>query len=130
MSEGITYFRATTKRDLNIKNKHMKNTAKITTFNSITEEKAFWEKTDSADFVDWSTSKAVNVPHLKPTLKSISLRLPEMVIEELKILANKRDVPYQSLLKQFVCERLAQELKFSAVNAAKIEPDQVVRLSK
>jgi predicted DNA binding CopG/RHH family protein len=63
------------------------------------------------DFVDWSTSKAVNLPHLKPTLKSISLRLPEMVIEELKILANKRDVTYQSLLKLFLCERLAQELK-------------------
>ena len=89
----------------------MKSTAKLPKFKNTKDEKEFWDRTDSADLVDWSKSKSVSLSHLKPTLKSISLRLPEMVIEELKILANKRDVPYQSLLKQFVCERLAQELK-------------------
>jgi predicted DNA binding CopG/RHH family protein len=89
----------------------MKNTAKIPKFKKAKDEKKYWDHTDSADLVDWSQAKSVSLSHLKPTLKSISLRLPEMVIEELKILANKRDVPYQSLLKQFVCERIAQELK-------------------
>jgi predicted DNA binding CopG/RHH family protein len=89
----------------------MKSAVKLPKFKKAKEEKEFWDRTDSADLVDWSNSKSVNLSNLKPTLKSISLRLPEMVIEELKILANKRDVPYQSLLKQFVCERIAQELK-------------------
>ena len=89
----------------------MKNTAKLPKFKKAQDEKEYWDRTDSADLVDWSKAKSVSPSHLKPTLKSISLRLPEIVIEELKILANKRDVPYQSLLKQFVCERIALELK-------------------
>ena len=66
---------------------------------------------DSSDYVDWSKAKRVVLPNLKPSLKIISLRLPEIMIEELKFLANKRDVPYQSLIKIFLSERLAKEIK-------------------
>ncbi len=66
---------------------------------------------DSTDRVDWSKAKKAVFPNLRPTLKSISLRLPESMIDELRVLANKRDVPYQSLLKMFLSERIAEELR-------------------
>ena len=78
-------------------------------FRTEDEERAFWAAADSKDFIDWSSAKRVKLPKLKPTLRTISLRLPVAMIEDLKILANKRDVPYQSLLKVFLAERLAQE---------------------
>ena len=74
------------------------------------EERAFWASHDSTDYIDWSEAKEVIMPNLKPTLKTISIRLPEIMIEELKLLANKRDVPYQSLMKMFLSERVEQEL--------------------
>jgi predicted DNA binding CopG/RHH family protein len=80
-------------------------------FKSETEERDFWAGADSSDYVDWSKAKRVVLPNLKPTLKTISLRLPEIMLEELKLLANKRDVPYQSLIKIFLSERLAKEIK-------------------
>jgi predicted DNA binding CopG/RHH family protein len=64
---------------------------------------------DSTAFVDWSKAKRTKLPNLKPTLRTISARLPVAMIEDLKILANKRDVPYRSLLKVFLAERLEQE---------------------
>jgi predicted DNA binding CopG/RHH family protein len=64
---------------------------------------------DSTAFVDWSKAKHAKLPNLKPTLRTISVRLPVAMIEDPKILANKRDVPYQSLLKVFLAERLEQE---------------------
>jgi len=84
---------------------------KIPRFKSETEERDFWSGADSSDFVDWSKAKRVVLPKLKPSLKTISLRLPEIMLEELKLLANKRDVPYQSLIKIFLSERLAKEIK-------------------
>jgi predicted DNA binding CopG/RHH family protein len=60
--------------------------------------------------MSWSEAKEIIMPNLKPTLKTISIRLPEIMIEELKLLANKRDVPYQSLMKMFLAERVEQEL--------------------
>ena len=75
------------------------------------QERAFWESADSTDYVDWNKAQRVSLPDLKPSLKTISLRLPEMMLAELKALANKRDVPYQSLLKIFLAERIAAELK-------------------
>lgn len=63
---------------------------------------------DSAQYVDWSKAKRVTLPNLKPSTTSISLRLPSTMIEELKVLANQRDVPYQSLLKVLLSERLAE----------------------
>lgn len=78
-------------------------------FASEAEARAYWETTDSTDHVDWSRAKAVTAPHLKASTTTISLRLPEGMLDELKVLANKRDVPYQSLLKVFLAERLAAE---------------------
>ncbi|HSG05041.1 MAG TPA: BrnA antitoxin family protein, partial [Nitrospiria bacterium] len=75
--------------------------------------KKFWASHDSAEYVDWKKGKRAVLPNLKPSIKSISLRLPESMLEELKLLANKRDVPYQSLLKIFLSERIQKELKAS-----------------
>lgn len=74
-------------------------------------ERAFWSEKDSSDYVDWSKARPLVLPELKPTLKTISLRLPEHMIAELKFLANKRDIPYQSLLKMFLAERLEEEME-------------------
>ena len=89
----------------------MKNVKKkrIPKFNNEDDERDFWASHDSTDYIDWSEAKEVIMPNLKPTLKTISIRLPEIMIEELKLLANKRDVPYQSLMKIFLAERMEQE---------------------
>ena len=79
-------------------------------FNSEERERAFWADQDSTDYVDWSSAKKVVFPQLKPSTKTISLRLPETLLEDLKYLANKRDVAYQSLLKIFLAERVEDEL--------------------
>jgi predicted DNA binding CopG/RHH family protein len=70
-------------------------------FRNEDEEREFWAKHDSTAFIDWQAAERRKFPNLKPTLRTISLRLPVSMIEELKVLANKRDVPYQSLLKAF-----------------------------
>ena len=89
----------------------MKNITKknIPKFNTEEEEREFWATHDSAEYIDWSKSNTIMLPKLKPTLKTISIRLPETIIEEIKLLANKRDVPYQSLMKIFLAERVEQE---------------------
>ncbi len=89
----------------------MKNVKKkrIPKFMNEDEEREFWASHDSTDYIDWSEAKEVIMSNLKPTLKTISIRLPEIMIEELKLLANKRDVPYQSLMKLFLSERVEQE---------------------
>jgi predicted DNA binding CopG/RHH family protein len=84
---------------------------RIPKFKSEAEERDFWANADSSDYIDWSKAKRTMLPNIKPSLKTISLRLPEMMLEELKLLAHKRDVPYQSLIKIFISERLAEELK-------------------
>jgi predicted DNA binding CopG/RHH family protein len=85
----------------------------IPEFKSEAEEFEFWSATgagaDSIEFVDWSQAKPAKLPNLKPALRTISVRLPVSMIEDLKILANKQDVPYQSLLKVFLAERLEKE---------------------
>lgn len=78
-------------------------------FTSEAEERAYWADHDTADIIDWSKATPVRLPNLKPSTVSISLRLPEGMLDELKILANERDVPYQSLMKVFLSERLAAE---------------------
>lgn len=88
-----------------------KQKKKVPKHSSEDRERAFWASADSTDHVDWSKAQWVAFPDLKPSLKTISLRLPEMMLAELKALANKRDVPYQSLLKMFLAERIAVELK-------------------
>jgi predicted DNA binding CopG/RHH family protein len=72
-------------------------------------ERKFWATADSTEYVDWLSGTRRKLVHLKPSLKTISLRLPVSMIEDLKVLANRRDVPYQSLLKVFLAERLARE---------------------
>ena len=84
---------------------------KIPKFKSEDEEREFWATRDSTEYVDWKKAKGVVLPELKPSLKTISLRLPKSMLEELKLLAHKRDVPYQSLLKVFLSEKIKEELE-------------------
>ncbi len=79
----------------------------IPTFESETEERVFWESHDSPDHVDWSKAQRVRFPNLKPSTKPISLRLPVALLEQIKTEANKRDVPYQSLIKVWLSEKVA-----------------------
>jgi len=78
----------------------------IPKFRDEREERAFWESHDSADYVDWSKAQRVRFPKLKPTTTSISLRLPISLLDRIKIEANKRDVPYQSLIKTWLAEKV------------------------
>lgn len=89
----------------------MKVRKKIPNFRSEDAEREFWSKEDSTAYVDWSSARPVTLATLRPTLRTISLRLPEAMIAELKLLANQRDVPYQSLLKLFLADRLREELR-------------------
>ena len=91
----------------------MRSTKKkrIPQYKSEDRERKFWADADSTQYVDWSRARRVILPNLKPSLKTISLRLPELMLAELKLLANKRDVPYQSLIKIFLAERLERELE-------------------
>lgn len=82
----------------------------IPEFKNEDEEREFWATHDSTEFINWNKAERVNFSNLKPSVKTISLRLPESMLEELKLLANKRDVPYQSLLKIFLAERIEKEL--------------------
>ena len=86
---------------------------KIPRFASEDSEREFWANADSTQYVDWKQARRQVFSNLTPSLKTISLRLPELLLEELKLLANKRDVPYQSLLKIYLAERVEQELKAS-----------------
>ena len=83
----------------------------IPTFKSEEEEQKFWSEHDSTEYVDWSKARQGVFPNLKPSTKTISLRLPEAMLEELKLLANKKDVPYQSLVKMFLADRIDVELQ-------------------
>jgi predicted DNA binding CopG/RHH family protein len=82
----------------------------IPKFKNEDEEREFWETHDSTDYINWNKAEKITFSNLKPSVKKISLRLPETMLEELKLLANKRDVPYQSLLKIFLAERIEKEL--------------------
>ena len=79
-------------------------------FKTEDEEREFWSTHDSTEYMDYSKAKRTLFPNLKPTTKTISIRLPESLIEKLKVLANKRDVPYQSLLKVLLAEKVDEEL--------------------
>jgi predicted DNA binding CopG/RHH family protein len=87
------------------------NMKTIPKFEDEEQEQAFWAAQDSTELVDWSKARRVTFPNLKPTVKTISLRLPESLLDHLKLLANQRDVPYQSLLKIFLAERIEHELR-------------------
>ena len=78
-------------------------------FRSEDEERDFWAEHHVVDYFDWDKSVEGSFPALKPSTRTISLRLPQALLEEIKALANERDVPYQSLLKIFLAERVARE---------------------
>ena len=89
----------------------MRQRKRIPKFENEDQEREFWSEHDSTEFIDWSQAETAVFPRLKPTTKTISLRLPEYMLEELRTIANKRDVPYQSLIKIFLKERIDQELR-------------------
>ena len=88
------------------------------TFKREVQEAAFWASHDSTEYIDYSKSRRVVFPRLKPSTETISLRLPKSLLDQLKTLANKRDVPYQTLLKLFVLERVQAELHLKTVKAS------------
>lgn len=83
---------------------------KIPTFSSEDEEREFWATADSTEYVDWSQAKERPLSRLKPTLRTISISLPEFVVAELTRLAQKRDVSYESLLKTYLVDRIQAEV--------------------
>jgi len=85
----------------------------IPDFKTEDDEREFWATHDSTDYFDWDKAERAIFPNLKPTTRAISLRLPISMLERLKVAANKRDVPYQSLIKMFLKDRLDEEFKAS-----------------
>ena len=77
-------------------------------FKTDAEERRFWEKNDSSELVDWSKAVRAAMPNLKPSTRTISLRLPEMLLDNIKMEANKRDIPYQSLIKAWLADDVKQ----------------------
>ena len=88
----------------------MKKLKPIPKFKNEKEWSDFWMTHDSTEYVDWSKARKAVFPNLKPTYKSISLRLPAFMLDEIKLLANKKDVPYQSLMKVFLAEKVKEEM--------------------
>ena len=95
---------------------------RIPKFESEDEERNFWAAHDSTDYVNWEGAHRLLFENLKPSTKTISLRLPEVLLQELKLLANRRDVPYQSLLKLFLAERVEEELGMRIPNSKDSKP--------
>jgi len=77
-------------------------------FQNEAQERVFWEQQDSSDYVDWSQAQLVRFPNLKPSTKTISLRLPAALLERIRVEANKRDMPYQSLIKAWLMENVSK----------------------
>ena len=92
-----------------------KKLKEIPNFKNETEEREFWTENDSVDFVDWENAESVVLPKLKPTTRTISIRISASMLDKIRLVANKRDVPYQSLIKSFLQERIDEELKPSKV---------------
>ena len=83
----------------------------IPNFKNEDEERAFWSEHDSSEYLNWKSAERVLFPNLKPSTRAISLRLSESLLDALRQMANERDVPYQSLIKIFLQERIEQDLK-------------------
>ena len=83
-----------------------RNRKPIPAFKDEASERRFWETHDSADYLDWSKAERARLPNLKPSTTAISLRLPVPLLERIKVAANKRDVPYQSLIKTWLAEKV------------------------
>ncbi len=91
----------------------------IPNFENLDQEKDFWLKNDSCNYIDWGNAQEVSMPNLKPSTKTISIRLSQSLLNELKILANKKDVPYQSLIKVFLSEKINEERQKKALKNRK-----------
>jgi len=93
----------------------MKKLKKIPDFKNEKEEREFWDSHDSADYIDWSKAQFAVFPNLKPSTKTISLRMPENLLDELKVQANSMDVPYQSYMKLLLRDGVRRELRASSM---------------
>jgi predicted DNA binding CopG/RHH family protein len=85
----------------------LKKAKKIPKFRNEAEERRFWETHDTDGLIDWSKAQRVTLPNLKPSTKAISIRLPVSLLDRIKVEANKRDVPYQSLIKVWLAEKVS-----------------------
>ena len=90
-----------------------KKLKEIPIFHNEDDEREFWANEDSTDFIDWEKSETTVLPNLKPTTRTISLRISESMLNQIRLIANQRDVPYQSLIKMFLKDRIKKELKNS-----------------
>jgi len=88
-----------------------KKLKKVPKFKNEDDERNFWAEVDSTEYINWSEAEIVTLPKLKPSTKTISLRLPESMLEEIRTIANKHDVPYQSFIKIILKEKIDEELK-------------------
>jgi predicted DNA binding CopG/RHH family protein len=93
----------------------MRRLKEVPKFENEDEEREFWKSENSTDFVDWENAESVVLPKLKPSTTTISLRMSDSMLNQIRLVANKRDVPYQSLIKIFLKERLDEELRLSKV---------------
>lgn len=91
----------------------MKKSKRIPKFKNEKEEREFWQNQDSTDFINWKEAKQSTFANLKPSTKTISLRLPESLLNDLKVVANKNDVPYQSLIKIILQKQVEREMRNS-----------------
>jgi predicted DNA binding CopG/RHH family protein len=89
----------------------MKRPKSLPRFRDEDAEREFWSREESADYLDWSRARRVVFPNLQPSTRTISLRLPESLLADLKVLANRLDTPYQSLMKVYLAERVMRELR-------------------
>src|SRR5437764_14033743 len=94
---------------MHVNGERMRRLKKIPKFKDEDAEREFWSKADSTEYIDWSKAQKLVLPRFRPTLRTISLRLPESMIAELKLLANQRDVPYQSFLEVFLAQKIKEE---------------------
>jgi predicted DNA binding CopG/RHH family protein len=93
-------------RQYSANGKSIKKSKPVPKFKTEAQERKFWETHDSTDYIDWSKAERVRLPNLKPSTTAISIRLPLGLLEQIKIAANERDVPYQSLIKMWLAEKV------------------------
>ena len=91
----------------------MKKLKKIPRFKSLREEERFWATHDSTEYIDYSNVELGFFPELKPSSRTISIRLPQSLVEAIKLLANKQDVPYQSMLKVLLAEKVREAMNLT-----------------
>lgn len=92
-----------------------KKLKEIPNFKTEEDMREFWADNDSTEFIDWENAESVILPKLKPTTRTISIRISASMLDKIRLVANKREVPYQSLIKSFLQERIDEELKLSKV---------------